>query len=216
MGLRGWQAQIPGLIYVGSAYYLISAYGRGDWPELIATSSRRRGCRRPVPREDRRDARPAQASAHAGAVVTSHRQPRDHPGMGCHVPARRSRSSPGFAFKGSFRCFASEAGVDLEVLAARSVGVGLWWLLPAFIYSVRVDRPALRLGPVTGGGSPNRVAEIFDPLRSNNLGPPPLFAISHGTRRCRSSRRCGPRLRWRSAGARWGRCLAADRGGLVW
>ena len=39
VGLRGWQAQIPGLIYVGSAYYLTSAYGRGDWPELIATSS---------------------------------------------------------------------------------------------------------------------------------------------------------------------------------
>jgi hypothetical protein len=37
-GLGRWQAQIPGLLYVTSAYYLTLVYARGDWPEFIAVS----------------------------------------------------------------------------------------------------------------------------------------------------------------------------------
>jgi len=39
VGLRGWRAHVPGLVFVTSAYYLTNMYGRGDWPEFMATSS---------------------------------------------------------------------------------------------------------------------------------------------------------------------------------
>lgn len=32
-------AYLPGIVYVGGAYYLTNAYGRGAWPELVATSA---------------------------------------------------------------------------------------------------------------------------------------------------------------------------------
>jgi hypothetical protein len=38
-GLGRWAAQIPGLLFVCSAYYLTLIYARGDWPELIAVST---------------------------------------------------------------------------------------------------------------------------------------------------------------------------------
>jgi len=67
----------------------------------------------------------------------------------------------------------------IVALSAASVGVNLWWLLPAFVYRhhVLINTHSSALQPL-GGGSQNRAAEIFDPLRSNNLGPPPILAIS--------------------------------------
>lgn len=38
-GLGRWQAQIPGLLFITSAYYLTLIYARGDWPEFIAVST---------------------------------------------------------------------------------------------------------------------------------------------------------------------------------
>ena len=38
-GLGRWQAQIPGLVFITSSYYLTLIYARGDWPEFIAVSS---------------------------------------------------------------------------------------------------------------------------------------------------------------------------------
>ena len=38
-GLQCWGAYLPGLTYVGGAYYLTNAYGRGAWPEFVATSA---------------------------------------------------------------------------------------------------------------------------------------------------------------------------------
>ncbi len=38
-GLGRWQAQVPGLLFITSAYYLTLIYARGDWPEFIAIST---------------------------------------------------------------------------------------------------------------------------------------------------------------------------------
>lgn len=38
-GLSGWQAQVPGLVLVTSAYFLTLPYGRGAWGEFTATSA---------------------------------------------------------------------------------------------------------------------------------------------------------------------------------
>ena len=38
-GLGRWQAQVPGLVFIASAYYLTLIYARGDWPEFIAVSA---------------------------------------------------------------------------------------------------------------------------------------------------------------------------------
>jgi hypothetical protein len=38
-GLRGWIAQMPGLVFVSSAYYLTNAYARGVWGEFVGTSA---------------------------------------------------------------------------------------------------------------------------------------------------------------------------------
>ena len=39
VGLGRWQAQVPGLLFVTSGYYLTLVYARGDWPEFLAVSS---------------------------------------------------------------------------------------------------------------------------------------------------------------------------------
>lgn len=38
-GVRGLAAHLPALVVVTGAYYLSLAYGRGSWPELVATSA---------------------------------------------------------------------------------------------------------------------------------------------------------------------------------
>ncbi len=37
-GLGRWRAQVPGLVFVTSSYYLTLIYARGDWPEFIGVS----------------------------------------------------------------------------------------------------------------------------------------------------------------------------------
>lgn len=37
-GVRGWQAHVPGLVFVTSASYLTTIYALGDWPEFLAVS----------------------------------------------------------------------------------------------------------------------------------------------------------------------------------
>lgn len=38
LGVRSWAAHAPAVTYVASAYYVTNIYGRGAWPEFIATS----------------------------------------------------------------------------------------------------------------------------------------------------------------------------------
>ncbi len=38
LGLRGWTAHAPALAVITSAYYITNIYGRGAWPEVLATS----------------------------------------------------------------------------------------------------------------------------------------------------------------------------------
>ncbi len=38
-GLGRWRAQVPGLVFVTSSYYLTEIYARGDWPELVGVSA---------------------------------------------------------------------------------------------------------------------------------------------------------------------------------
>jgi hypothetical protein len=38
-GLGRWSAQVPGLVFITSGYYLTNIYERGDWPEFIAVST---------------------------------------------------------------------------------------------------------------------------------------------------------------------------------
>ncbi|MGA2320214.1 MAG: hypothetical protein ABSG95_05670 [Solirubrobacteraceae bacterium] len=39
VGVRGWWAQMPGLIYVTSPYIITNSFGRGDMPEFVGTAS---------------------------------------------------------------------------------------------------------------------------------------------------------------------------------
>jgi hypothetical protein len=39
LGVRGWMAHMPGVAFVFSAYYVTNLYGRGAWPEAMATSA---------------------------------------------------------------------------------------------------------------------------------------------------------------------------------
>jgi hypothetical protein len=38
-GLGRWAAQVPGLLFISSGYYLTLIYARGDWPEFVAVSA---------------------------------------------------------------------------------------------------------------------------------------------------------------------------------
>jgi hypothetical protein len=39
LGLRGWRAHVPAILYVTSSYYVTNIYGRGDFGETVATST---------------------------------------------------------------------------------------------------------------------------------------------------------------------------------
>jgi hypothetical protein len=177
VGLRGWQAQIAGLLYVGSAYYLTSAYGRGDWPELIATSALPLVAAGGLYLVRTDVVRVLPTIAYIGALVTL---------TGSHVITVIWGSTfllavaaiSCFAFRNSLR-ISRRRLLGFVTLSAASVGVNLWWLLPAFVYShdVLIGQHSSAIAALGGGGQ-NRASEIFDPLRTNNLGPPPLLAIS--------------------------------------
>jgi hypothetical protein len=38
LGARSWRAHAPSIAFVASAYYITNIWGRGDWPEFMATS----------------------------------------------------------------------------------------------------------------------------------------------------------------------------------
>ncbi len=38
LGVRSWAAHAPAITFVASAYYVTNLYGRGAWPEFVATS----------------------------------------------------------------------------------------------------------------------------------------------------------------------------------
>jgi len=38
-GLGRWQAQVPGLVFITSSYYVTMIYAQGEWPEFIAIST---------------------------------------------------------------------------------------------------------------------------------------------------------------------------------
>jgi hypothetical protein len=174
VGLGGWQAQVPGLLYVGSAYYLTSAYGRGDWPELIGISA--------VPlviagglyllRTD--VVRLLPAIAYVGAVVTL---------TGSHV-ITLVWGATFVLVVGAIACAAFRRSLRVSrrrvaaigALSAAAVGINLWWLAPAFVYhdQVQIGQRSSSAAQL-GGGSESRASEIFDPLRSNNLGRNPHF-----------------------------------------
>jgi len=132
-GLRGWQAQIPGLIYVGSAYYLTSAYGRGDWPELIAISSLPLAAAGGLYLVKADAIRVLPTIGYVGAVVTL---------TGSHVITVVWGGTfllvvgaiAYIAFRRDVR-ISRRRLLGIVTLSAASVGVNLWWLLPAFVYS---------------------------------------------------------------------------------
>lgn len=39
LGVRSWMAHAPAIAFVSSAYYVTNLYGRGAWPEFVATST---------------------------------------------------------------------------------------------------------------------------------------------------------------------------------
>ncbi len=39
LGAQSWMAQAPAITYLASAYYITNVYGRGAWPEVVATST---------------------------------------------------------------------------------------------------------------------------------------------------------------------------------
>ncbi len=39
LGVRSWMAHAPAVTFVASAYYVTNLYGRGAWPEFVATSA---------------------------------------------------------------------------------------------------------------------------------------------------------------------------------
>jgi hypothetical protein len=177
MGLHGWRAQIAGVLYVGSAYYLTSAYGRGDWPELIAISALPLVVAGALHLLRAPSMRALPTFVYVGAVVTL---------TGSHVITLVWGSTflvavAAVLFVAYRRELALGRGRVLAVLAltAAAAAVNLWWLLPAFAYRhhtlIAQHSSSVRF---LGGGAQNRASEVFDPVRSNELGPPPLFAIS--------------------------------------
>jgi len=173
LGLRGWRAQILGVIYVASAYYLTSAYGRGDFPELVATSALpvviasalhllRRPSLAPLPVAVFALAAVVMTGSHAITLVWGT----------TFLVALAVVTAVAFSARGLPR------GRPLVVAGvfALSVGVNLWFLLPAAAYhgKVGIGRTAARAREL-GGGAQNRAQDIFDPLRTNALGPHPLL-----------------------------------------
>ena len=39
LGARTWMAHAPAVAFVGGAYYVTNLYGRGAWPEFVATAA---------------------------------------------------------------------------------------------------------------------------------------------------------------------------------
>jgi hypothetical protein len=158
-GLRGWRAQMPGLLYVTAPYIITNPFARGDVPECIAT------CAIPlvaasglaVLRADRVRPLPAAALVFSTAWFTA-----------CH----NITSLWGTTFLAATAVVLLIAAGGRSVrprrvwatlgLASLGVAVNAWYLFPAIAYG---GTTAIANGPLVGFEF-DRWGLVFDPLRS--------------------------------------------------
>ena len=133
LGLRGWRSQLPGFLYVTSAAYVTTAYGRGDFPETVAVSML------PLVLAAalhllRSDAwRPLPVAAFLGAVVLLTGSHATTLVWGTVVLA----AVTGVAAAGGL--VPARRAVRVLALAALGAAVNLWFLLPALVYHNRTQ-----------------------------------------------------------------------------
>jgi hypothetical protein len=135
VGLRGWRAHIPAVLYVTAPYFITNPFGRGDIPESVAT------CAIPavaasalsVARSER--VRPLQAAALVLSVTWF---------TACHNITTLWGSTFLFltalvlVFAAGRRAITARRALRVLALAALGGAVNAWYLFPAIAYSGRV------------------------------------------------------------------------------
>jgi len=164
-GVRGWQAHMPAVLFVTSAYYVTNIYGRGAWPETMATSALPLVLAAAVsilsgPRPTVR----AAAALVLGVALLS----------GSHNITLLWSATALVALAavaagtGWRRAIPPRRLAVLGGLSLLGLGVNLWFLLPDLAYAGRV-----RIAPYTGIGGTNLdgFSTVFGLLRDNQPEP---------------------------------------------
>jgi hypothetical protein len=135
VGLRGWRAHIPAVLYVTAPYFITNPFGRGDIPETIATAAIpavAASCLS-VLRSERLRPLPAAAVVLSGAWFTA-----------CHnittLWGTTFLALTALVLVFALGRHAVRARRVLRVLALAALGaaVNAWYLFPAIAYSGRV------------------------------------------------------------------------------
>jgi hypothetical protein len=159
-GLRGWRAQIPGLLYVTAPYIITTPFGRGDVPESIGT------CAIPL-------------VAASGLALLRAERVRPLPAAALVLSAAWFTACHNITSLWGTTFLALTAGVlliavgrrrvrprrILEVLGLAALGVAInaWFLFPAIAYS---GRTAIEARGGIGAFQFDAWQVVFDPFRS--------------------------------------------------
>jgi hypothetical protein len=157
-GLRGWAAQLPGVIHVTASAYVSIAYARSDWPELVAVSTLplvaasawwllRAPAWRPWP-----------VVAFVGAVVLltgSHNLSLVWGAVFVALLCAVAAAALGRGLGG----IPTRRIAALAALAATAIALNAWFLLPDLVWSSRIAQP----GDVGGYDFFNTARLIFSP-----------------------------------------------------
>jgi hypothetical protein len=206
-GLRGWIAQMPGLVFVSSAYHLTNAYARGVWGEFVGTSALPLAVASAVSilRSDRWRPGPLLAFVASIVVLTGSHNITALWGslflvavavIATRALPRRGREIP------------RERVIAVGALGVLAVGINVWYLVPDALYGGRVFLSGLRfLGDtVSFFGTPE---VVFHPARfvpSASTTPSlyvqvPVFALLWAAASIVIARRRGLAPLWRRLGA---------------
>jgi hypothetical protein len=164
LGARSWMAHAPAIAFAGSAYYVTNLYGRGAWPEFIATSA--------IPllvasawallTRPRLEPLPATLFVTAAVVFTG-----SHNitlllgtiGLTAAGVALRLALGPGVMQPGTRRL------LQLAGLLALALAVNAWFLLPDLLHASQTQISAGRIYKWGATGFFNTPGILFDPLR---------------------------------------------------
>lgn len=165
LGVRSWPAHAPAIVFVTSAYYVSNLYGRGAWPECVATSAIpllvASGLR--LARAPRTELVPASLFVVAAVVF-----------LGSHNVTLLLGSLAMIAI-GLLLCWALRISprdlsarrlVVLGGLLALAAGVNAWFLVPNVVHASDVQVSAQSLFSWKATGEFNAPGVLFNPLRS--------------------------------------------------
>lgn len=165
LGVRSWLAHAPAITFVASAYYVTNLYGRGAWPEFMATSTIPLLVASGYKLAHSRRIEPVPAALFVLAVIFfagSHNVTLELGSLLLIVGGLLAW----LALGGRLLLRGPRRGLELAVLLALGFAVNAWFLLPDIVHASQTAIGSGPLAPWSLTSFLNTPGLLFNPLRA--------------------------------------------------